>query len=165
MVARYRDLTTFRISGLSRYPDRAARLGSPRNTGPGRVKPFDPDGADCELAEILRREEKLGARPLCFRTNGSLGQCLPEIEKAARSVMLQPSAPAKEPTAWIHAPSQPLMRSPLSRSQTPAPPRKSQPVFSGPGAPQVALTSRSLSLLRVDKFYFANPFSRRRETN
>jgi hypothetical protein len=35
--------------------------------------------------------------------------------KAATLVMFQPSAPAREPTAWIHAPSQPLMRSPLSR--------------------------------------------------
>ena len=89
----------------------------------------------------------------------------PEIGKAATLVMLQPSAPAREPTAWIHAPSQPLMRSPLSRSQTPAPPRESQPVFSGLVALQVALPSRSLSLLRTDKFDFANPFSRRRETN
>ena len=38
--------------------------------------------------------------------------------------MFQPSAPAREPKAWIHVPSQPLMRSPLSRSQTPAPPRR-----------------------------------------
>jgi hypothetical protein len=47
-----------------------------------------------------------------------------EIGKAATLVMFQPSAPAREPTAWIHVPSQPLMRSPLSRSQTPAPPRR-----------------------------------------
>jgi hypothetical protein len=40
-----------------------------------------------------------------------------------------------------------------------------QSVFSGLVAPQVALLSRSLSLLRTDKFYFANPFSRRRRTN
>ncbi len=31
---------------------------------------------------------------------------------------------AREPTAWIHAPSQPLMRSPLSQFQTPAAPRR-----------------------------------------
>jgi len=42
---------------------------------------------------------------------------------------------------------------------------QSQPVFSGPVALQVALSSRSLSLLRMDKFYSANPFSRRRETD
>jgi len=47
-----------------------------------------------------------------------------EIGKAATLVMFQPSAPAREPTAWIHVPSQPLMRSPLSRCQTPAPPRR-----------------------------------------
>jgi hypothetical protein len=40
---------------------------------------------------------------------------------------------------------------------------QSQSVFSGPVALQVALPSRSLSLLWMDKFYFANPFSRRRE--
>ena len=47
-----------------------------------------------------------------------------KMEKAATLVMLQPSAPARKLTAWIHAPSQPLMRSPLSRIQTPAPPRR-----------------------------------------
>jgi hypothetical protein len=47
-----------------------------------------------------------------------------EIGKAATLVMFQLSAPARERTAWIHVPSQPLMRSPLSRSQTPAPPRR-----------------------------------------
>ena len=41
----------------------------------------------------------------------------------------------------------------------------SQSVFSGLVALQVALLSRSLSLLRIDKFYFANPFSRRRQSN
>jgi len=40
---------------------------------------------------------------------------------------------------------------------------QNQSVFSGLGALQVALTSGSLSLLRTDKFYFVNPFSRRRE--
>ena len=42
---------------------------------------------------------------------------------------------------------------------------QSQSVFSGLVALQVALPSESLSLLRTDKVYFANPFSRRRETN
>ena len=36
-------------------------------------------------------------------------RCLAEKGKAATLVMLQLSAPAREPTAWIHAPSQPLM--------------------------------------------------------
>src|SRR6516164_914391 len=40
-----------------------------------------------------------------------------------------------------------------------------QSVFSGLDALQVALSSRSLSLLRTGKVYFANPFSRRRDTN
>ena len=39
-------------------------------------------------------------------------------------VTLQPSTPAREPTAWTHAPSQPLMRSPLSQFQTPTAPRR-----------------------------------------
>ena len=42
---------------------------------------------------------------------------------------------------------------------------QSQSVFSGLVALQVTLPSGSLSLLRISKFYFANPFSRRRETN
>ena len=88
-----------------------------------------------------------------------------EIVKAATLVMFQPSAPAREPTAWIHVPSQPLMRSPLSRSQTPAPPRRVSRFFRVWSPVQVALMSRSLSLLRTGKFYFANPFSRRRHTS
>ena len=40
-----------------------------------------------------------------------------------------------------------------------------QSVFSGLVALQVALPSGSLSLLRTGKFYFANPFSRRRQPN
>jgi hypothetical protein len=88
-----------------------------------------------------------------------------EIGKAATLVTLQPSAPAREPTAWMHAPSQPLMRSPLSRVQNPNCSSQKQSVFSGLVAPQVTLTSRSLSLLQTGKVYFANPFSRRRDTN
>jgi hypothetical protein len=44
-------------------------------------------------------------------------------------------------------------------------PSQDQSVFSGLVALQVALLSRSPSLLRTGKFYFANPFSRRREQN
>jgi hypothetical protein len=88
-----------------------------------------------------------------------------EIGKAATLVMFQPSAPAREPIAWIHVPSQPLMRSPLSRSQTPAPPRRVSRFFRVWSPVQVALPGRSLSLLRTGKVYFANPFSRRRGTN
>jgi len=42
---------------------------------------------------------------------------------------------------------------------------QNQSVFSGLVARQVALLSRSLSLLRSGKVYFANPFSRRRQPN
>jgi hypothetical protein len=42
---------------------------------------------------------------------------------------------------------------------------QNQSVFSGLAALQVALPSRSPSLLRIGKVYFANPFSHRRETN
>jgi hypothetical protein len=51
------------------------------------------------------------------------------MEKAATLVMLQPSAPAREPTAWMHAPSQPLMRSLLSQIQTPTAPRRTSRFF------------------------------------
>jgi hypothetical protein len=44
-------------------------------------------------------------------------------------------------------------------------PSQDQSVFSGLVALQVTLLSRSPSLLRIDKFYFVNPFSRRREQN
>jgi len=43
--------------------------------------------------------------------------------------MLQPSAPAREPKAWMHAPSQPLMRSLLSQFQTPTAPRRTSRFF------------------------------------
>jgi hypothetical protein len=43
-------------------------------------------------------------------------------------------------------------------------PSQDQSVFSGLVALQVALLSGSPSLLRFGKFYFANPFSRRRES-
>jgi hypothetical protein len=42
---------------------------------------------------------------------------------------------------------------------------QNQSVFSGLVARQIALPSRSLSLLRSGKVYFANPFSRRRQPN
>src|SRR5260370_19437064 len=42
---------------------------------------------------------------------------------------------------------------------------QNQSVFSGLVAFLVAPSSKSLSLLRVGKFYFANPFSRRRQPN
>src|SRR6266404_2769033 len=44
--------------------------------------------------------------------------------KAATLVMFLLSAPARKPTVWIHAPSQPLMQSLLSQFQTPTAPRR-----------------------------------------
>ncbi len=52
-----------------------------------------------------------------------------KIKKAVTLVMLQPPPPAWEPTTRIHAPSQPLMQSPLSRNQTPATPRRARRFF------------------------------------
>ncbi len=63
------------------------------------------------------------------QTRGKGRTCIPEIGKAATLVMLQPSAPAREPTAWMHAPSQPLMRSLLSQFQTPTAPRRTSRFF------------------------------------
>src|ERR1700739_3070145 len=73
--------------------------------------------------------------------------------------MLQPPAPAREPTAWMHVPSQPLMRSPLSQFQTPAAPRKSQSVFSGLVAHPVTPLSGSPSLLRIGNVLFSPTLS------
>ena len=85
------------------------------------------------------------------------------MEKAATLVMLQPPAPARERSnvdactvAALDATTAFAVPNPNCSSQK-------QSVFSGLVALQVALPSRSLSLLRMDKFYFANPFSRRRQ--
>ena len=85
-----------------------------------------------------------------------------EKVKAATLVTLQPSAPAREPTsvdactvAALDAITAFAVPNPNCSSQN-------QSVFSGLVARQVALLSRSLSLLRIGKVYFANPFSRRR---
>jgi hypothetical protein len=43
-----------------------------------------------------------------------------QMEKAVTLVMLQPATPAREYPAWMHVPSQPLMRSLLSQFQIPA---------------------------------------------
>ena len=48
--------------------------------------------------------------------------------------MFQLPAPAREPAAWMHAPPQPLVRSPLSRCQTPTAPRRAVGFF-GSGCP------------------------------
>jgi hypothetical protein len=53
----------------------------------------------------------------------------PEMVKAVTLVMLQPPAPAREPTTWTHAPSRPLMQSLLSQFQTPTAPRRARRFF------------------------------------
>jgi hypothetical protein len=82
--------------------------------------------------------------------------------KAATLVMFQPSALCERAhsvdtrtVAALDAITAFTVPNPSFSSQ-------SQPVFSGLVALQVALRGRSLSLLRSGKFYFANPFSRRR---
>jgi hypothetical protein len=57
------------------------------------------------------------------------GKFAAKIKKAVTLVMLQLPPPAREPTTRIHAPSQPLMQSPLSRNQTPATPRRARRFF------------------------------------
>ena len=87
-----------------------------------------------------------------LRTHGpACSNSCRQIGKAATLVMLQPSAPATEPIAWIHAPSQPLMRLPLSRSQTPAPARRVSrffrvwlPVQAAPGSRSTVRTAAIL---------------------
>jgi hypothetical protein len=61
-----------------------------------------------QRTKAISEEDILTASP----TNGNSGERDKEhwkIGKAATLVMLQPSAPARKPIAWIHAPSQPLM--------------------------------------------------------
>jgi hypothetical protein len=88
-----------------------------------------------------------------------------KMEKATTLVMLQPSALCERAysvdtctVAALDAITAFAVPNPNCSSQN-------QSVFSGLVARQVALLSRSLSLLRTGKFYFANPFSRRRQPN
>ena len=78
--------------------------------------------------------------------------------KAVTLVMLQLPAPARKPIAWIHAPSQPLMRSLLSQFQTPTAPRRVSRFF------RVWVLSKLLRLadhsayFGLAKFYLSQPF-------
>ena len=101
------------------------------------------------------------------RKNKSVYRGFPsrKMGKAATLVMLQPSALCERAysvdtctVAALDAITAFAVPNPNCSSQK-------QSVFSGPVALQVALPSRSLSLLRTGKFYFANPFSRRRQPN
>ena len=47
--------------------------------------------------------------PLRIKVNVFASQGWAEMVKAVTLVMLQPSAPAREPTTWTHAPSRPSM--------------------------------------------------------
>ncbi len=69
--------------------------------------------------------------------------------------------PVRKLTVWVHAPSQPLMQSPLSRSQTPAASRKAVGFFGSgcpPSCPGKLITRPTSDWPNVDS---ANPFSRR----
>jgi hypothetical protein len=69
------------------------------------------------IPDVENGEQRTKAIPerdilTAFPTNGTCEEFDKErrkIGRAATLVMLQPSAPARKPTAWIHAPSQPLM--------------------------------------------------------
>ena len=74
-----------------------------------------------------------------------------KVERAAILVMFQPPTPARESTAWIHAPSQPLMQSPLSRSQTPAAPRRACRFFRVWACSRLPCQTGSPSLLRTSE--------------
>ena len=56
--------------------------------------------------------EDIGSKekfPLRIKVNVFVSQGWAEMVKAVTLVMLQPSAPAREPTTWTHAPSRPSM--------------------------------------------------------
>jgi hypothetical protein len=139
-------------------PTRGAKRSTPRRTGLliHHKQPYPQFMLKIEQIE----EGTLRALPSSeLDRSGGCDRVAGEIGKAATLVMLQPPAPAREPTAWMHAPSQPLMRSLLSQFQTPTAPRKSQSVFSGLVAHPVALQSGSPSLLRIGNFLFSPTLS------
>jgi hypothetical protein len=85
--------------------------------------------------------------------------------KAATLVMLHPPAPCEGASSVDACTVAALDAITASAVPNPNCSSQSQSVFSGLVALQVALPSRSLSLLRIGKFYFAIPFSRRRRQN
>jgi len=84
-----------------------------------------------------------------------------KMKKAATLVMLQLTAPAREPSAWTHVPSQPLMQSLLSQFQTSAEISQFRRFFRVWRLPQVALGNRPLSLLQAGPVVVAALFDRR----
>lgn len=77
----------------------------------------------------LRAFSKPERTRLCDEPSPKEGNFARQIRKAVTLVMLQPPTPAREPTTRTHAPSQPLMQSPLSRNRTPAAPRRVRRFF------------------------------------
>ena len=135
----------------------------------------------CGLAGVTRfirplatkRMRNLGLAASARRAGGfswglrilrSIGGSFQKI-KAATLVMLQPPAPAREPTAWIHAPSQPLMQSLLSQCQTPTAPRRVSRFFRVWPLLGLPRQANHPAYFGSAKFDFANPFSRRRPSS
>ena len=109
-------------------PTRGAKRSTPRRTGLliHHKQPY-PQFMLKNRADRRRKTEGPCHRVSCIEAADGIEAR--EIGKAATLVMLQPPAPAREPTAWMHAPSQPLMRSLLSQFQTPTAPRRNSWFF------------------------------------
>jgi len=80
------------------------------------------------------------------------------MEKAVTLVMLQPPAPAREPTAWTHVPSQPLMRSLLSQILTPTAPRRVSRFFRVRSPFTLPRRADHPAYFGLAKFYLSQPF-------
>src|SRR6266404_2552799 len=78
--------------------------------------------------------------------------------KAATLVMFQLSAPARKPTVWIHAPSQPLMQSLLSQFQTPTAPRRVSRFFRVWLLFRLPCRADHSAYFGLAKFYLSQPF-------
>ncbi len=74
------------------------------------------------MVALINRQARYGESA---RQSGKWGQ----KERAATLVTLWPPALARELVAWMRVPSQPLMRLPLLRFQTPAAPRRAVGFF------------------------------------
>jgi hypothetical protein len=82
-----------------------------------------------------------------------------EKRKAVTLVMLYPPAPARELTAWMHVPSQPLMRSPLSQFQTPTVPRRVSLFFRVWSLVRLPFRADHPAYFESATFYFRQSFS------
>ena len=79
------------------------RASNPNDWLPSQVP------ASGDILSVVPDATYPGPFTMNVRGNDLAGKKWREMEKAATLVMLQPFALAREPTAWIHAPSQPLM--------------------------------------------------------